>query len=164
MRFDEAWETLDAEGTRGTDENDRPLVPDGRHVGTIKWVGEQKKSWAIGEGNAEGRVLTVKLDFGPKYRPVWDSVRVHWRHRIVELCQSARVAAPVVGRDWDERTLMHQSVIVETSIGVGKSGEYVKVGRYFAQADRPPEPSAPPERKPPAAAAGDDDGADDIPF
>jgi len=170
MRFDQAWETLDRDGTRGTDENDRPLVTDGRNVGTIKWVGEQRKPWAEGTGNPDGQVLTVKIDMGPRFRPVWESIRIQWRHKIVELCQSARVAAPVVGRDWDPKCLLDRPVIVETAVAVGKNGEYVKVVRYLPQGDLPPkqdaDTAAARESKPkaPSQPVADQGGEDDIPF
>ena len=173
MRFDQAWETVDADGVRGTDENDRPLAPVGRHVGTIAWAGEQKKPFAVGTGNPDGLVVTVKIDLGRKYRQIWDSIRIQWRHKIVELCQSARVDLPVVGADWREKVLVNQSVIVETAIETGRNGEYVTVRRYLAQTELPPpapaaEPPKASQGKPQAKKAPEGDapsgGEDDIPF
>ena len=173
MRFDQAWETVDADGVRGTDENDRPLALNGRHTGTITVVKEQNKDWAIGTGNPGGTVLTVKIDLGPDVRPVWDSIRIHWRHKIVELCQSARVAPPVVGVDWKEKSLIKQKVVVETATETGRNGEYVTVRRYLAQTELPPpapaaEPPKASQGKPRAQKAQEGDapsgGEDDIPF
>jgi len=168
MRFD--WPAdEDFQGGQqaaGGDEKDRPLVPDGTHQATIVWAGEQTKDWAKHEtDNPSGAVLTVKLDVGKEYRPLWESVRGHWRGAIEAICRAAGVDAPTSGSEWSESQLVGQVVSIETMNAVSKAGkEYVQVKKWTR-------PEAPKVEKraarTPAAkvkAASPAVGGDDIPF
>jgi len=172
MRFD--WPT-DSDFTAGQpasagDERDRPLLPDGTHVVSIVWAGEQTKDWAIhDQDNPDGKVLTVKLDCGKQWRPLWESIRVHWRGKIEALCRSARIAPPSSGQDWSEDQLVGQFVTIETVQAVSKAGrEFVMIDQWRPG---PPVAQLPPVEKrvarTPAAKAHAEfraDHPDDIPF
>lgn len=116
------------------DEKDRPLLPEGTHTVSIVWAGEQVRDWAKHEkDNPAGTVLSVKLDCGPKWQPVWESIRTHWRGAIEALCRSARVAPPTSGQEWSEKDLVGQWVTIETVNAISKAGrEYVKIEKWRA--------------------------------
>ena len=134
MRFD--WPTDDdfqpGKQAAATDEKDRPLLPEGTHTVSIVWAGQQLRDWAKHDpDNLAGAVLTVKLDCGPKWQPVWESIRIHWRGAIEALCRSARVAPPSSGVDWSEQQLVGQFVTIETVNAISKAGrEYVKIEKW----------------------------------
>lgn len=150
------------------DENDRPLIPDGTHLATIRWAGEQQREWAKHEDNQTGKVLSLKLDFGPEYRPVWESVRAHWRGLVGEVCRAARIEPPAPRTPWSESQLVGQVVSVETVLAVSKAGkEYVRIDKWR---EGPPVVEAPKvERRTLAQKAtaefrANGGGSDDIPF
>jgi len=133
MQFD--WPTDEdfrpEQPSTSADEKDRPMVADGRHTATIRWAGEQAQEWAKHDDNPTGKVLTIKLDFGPQWRPVWESVRAHWRGAIEAVCRCAGVAAPVSGTPWSESELVGRHVVVDTVQAIAKSGrEYVRIEKW----------------------------------
>lgn len=169
MRFDWPAESdFQPQAQQETAENDRPFVPNGRHTPTIRWAGEQTRDWAKSDDNPTGSVLTVKLDFGPRWRPLWESIRSSWRGSIEAICRSARVDSPTSGEEWDVQQLVGQVVCVETLLAVSKAGrEYVRIDKWHAgPAQLPVEVRTAPPRTPAAKvkAASPDIGSDDIPF
>lgn len=160
----------DGSSAAATAPDDRPLVPDGTHVGTVAWSGYQSKEWAKSTANAEGKTLTVKIDLGPTWRPLWDSIPCQQIGRVRALCSSARVDAPARGVEWDVESLKGQTVTVETVTAVAKSGrDYVKATAYKPGQGVPPTPA--PKRERPKSAADKamdtfkaNAGDDDIPF
>jgi hypothetical protein len=167
MRFDwPADEEFQGGQQAGGDERDRPLAPEGTHTAKIVWAGEQLREWARDEqANPTGAVLTLKLDVGQAYRPLWESVRIHWRSSIEAICRAAGVDIPTSGAEWSESQLVGQVVQIEVLAAVSKGGrEYVKIEKW-----RQPEAPKVETRaaRTPAAkvkAASPSVGSDDIPF
>jgi hypothetical protein len=142
------------------------LCPDGTHVATIGWVKLQPKDWAKSKTNAEGKCLTVRLDFGKGIKAVFDSIPCDRRGSVEALCRSARVDPPA--GEWDESQLKGQVVTVETVIALSKAGnDFVKVVKYKPNAEPLPKEirDRPVNRTPTQKAdAASHAPNDDIPF
>lgn len=149
------------------DEKSLPFVPDGTHVGEIKWAGYQQKDWAKKPQNPDGDCLTVKIAV-PGYKPVWESIPCHFFGKVCALCAAASVNPPSKqSPNWDESQLVGRMVTIETLLGVSKAGnEYVKVERLKpGPKPLPPQVASAPPRKPPKAAKpASEMPLDDIPF
>ena len=128
MRWDDF---LDADDDGQVATQPEQLLNDGTHVGKIGWVQIGTKDWARrDESNPDGICLTVRVDVSG-FKSVFQSIPCNWRGAIEELCQSARVAPPARGEDWDEEQLLDQVVSVETLRAISKAGnEFVKVVRF----------------------------------
>jgi hypothetical protein len=149
---------------------DRPMVTDGTHVATIAWAGFQTKEWAKGDTNKDGKCLVVKLDLGPKWRPVWETIPCTQTGKVQHLCRSARVDPPARGVFWDGSALKGKIVTATTVLSVAKSTgrDYVKVESFKPGQDVPPTPVARARPKSAADKAMDQfkksSPDDDIPF
>lgn len=165
VRFDEYWDDEQADGD--TPAGDWPWPNDGRHTGEIVRVRDDSFSWMERHG-AGGRALAIDVQI-PKAKRVETVVSVLWRGKIAEICRAARVAPPARGEDWDEKQLVGRQVVVETVLGIAKSGrEYCRVDKWIpvaepAKVETAAAPQSKPatKRSPPAAVKA---GSDDIPF
>lgn len=165
MRFDEFWKGQ-AAPTAAKAEN-LPHVPDGTHVGEIKYVDWREKERAKAPDNPKGVVLLVLVEVAG-YAPVWVDVPAHYRGTIEAVCRSASIDPPDPSADWDCRALKGRTVTIETVHGIGKSGaDYVRVEKWKAgPAPLPAEVRNAPPRSPAkkADAAAKAVAPDDIPF
>lgn len=164
MIFDEWWQDDGSQG--GEQTGDWPMPADGRHAGEIVRVRDEVFPFMERHG-AGGRTLVVDVQI-PKARRIETLVSVTWRGKISEICRAARVKPPVRGEDWDPQQLVGRQVVVETVLGIAKSGkEFCRVDKWHPQAE--PLPKVETAAAPPALAATkrkkpqSDDG-DDIPF
>lgn len=166
MRFDEFWEEED----NSVREADRPLPPDGKATVLVSEVSLGTAPWARSDRNPDGRCLKIKLDVGRQWRPITDTVPLHWRAKLTDICRSARVRPPARGEDWDEQSLRGQHAVVDLTRAVSDRGtEYVRVDRWHEQQSLPPsQPAAPPAAAQPQAgrrkATAASGGTDDVPF
>jgi hypothetical protein len=166
MSFD--WSSFidesDDKGGVAVDEKLLPLLPDGAHVGEIKWAGYQQKPYAKSPKNEHGDVLTVKIVV-PKYRPQWESIPCHFFGKVAALCAAAGVTAPSkTSPQWDETQLVGKSITIETLQAVSKLGnDYVRLERIKPA---PKAADAGPAKAPPRAPAkpAAEFPQDDIPF
>ena len=164
--FDEWWEA-DEQPAEGQKWADYPWPNDGRHAGEIVRVRDEAFSFMERHG-AGGRTLAVDVQI-PNAKRIETLVSVTWRGKISEICKAARVHPPARGEDWDPQQLVGSQVVVETVLGIAKSGkEYCRVEKWHAQqaapvkvetAAAPPAAGATKRRKPEAAGV-----EDDIPF
>lgn len=162
--FDEWWEM---EADDGGPSGEWPFPNDGLHAGEIVRVRDEKFSFMERHG-AEGRSLAIDVQI-PKAKKLETIVSMTWRGKISEICKAARVHPPARGEDWDPQQLVGRQVVVETVLGIAKSGkEYCRIDRWHAQQDplpkvetaaAPPAAAATKRRKPEAAGV-----EDDIPF
>lgn len=169
MRFDSYW----SETPAAFNEDDLPLPEDGQTEALISEVSVKAESWAKdATNNPNGDCLKVKLNFGTKWRPVTQSIPLHWQNSISELCRGAAVPAPSRGVDWDEQSLVGAIVGVEVARAVSSRGtEYVRV-KYLEppkrEAPAAPAPAPAPATRPTAAKRRDPappaGGSDDVPF
>lgn len=164
IEFDEWWSDGDEGGQQ--DATDFPWPNDGEHAGEIVRVRDEKLQFMERHG-ADGRCLAIDVQI-PKARRLEALVSVTWRGKIGEICRAARVHQPAKGEPWDEQQLVGRQVVVETVLGIAKSGrEYCRIERWVAMPDplpkvetRPAPPAAvtAAKRKPAQAVE------DDIPF
>lgn len=147
------------------DEKSLPPVPDGAHVGQIKWSGYQQKEFAKGPKNTDGDVLTVKIVVS-NYKPLWESIPCHFFGKVAALCAAASVNPPSkASPQWDETQLVGRMVTVETVLAVSKAGnEYVKVERFKPGPKPLPAAVAKAASRKPAKPAEALPPDDDIPF
>lgn len=163
MRFDDYWPADEAFSPA---EETLPMVPVGRHSGTIVDAKWKKLAFNVSDANQEGLslVLTVSVR---NHQPVEAIVPAHFRGKIEAVCNSAGVASPVRGVEWAEQSLVDRPVVIETVQAMSKSGrEYVRVERWHASPINPAIAKVKPEplvrgQAQKAAKAID---SDDIPF
>lgn len=163
MRFDDIWPDDDA---FASSDGALPMVPAGRHSGTIVDAKWKRVTWNVSDANKDGLslVLTVSVR---NHQPVEAIIPAHFRGKLEAICKSAGVTAPVRGVDWHEQTLMDRPVVIETVQAVSKSGrEYVRVEKWHASPINPAVAKAKPEPlvRGQAQRAAKAHDADDIPF
>jgi hypothetical protein len=160
VRFDEFWPEDETQDDAVT--GDWPWPSDGKHAGEIVRVRDQEFSFMERHG-ANGRAFSIEVQI-PKAKRVESVISVMWRGAISEVCRAARVHPPKRGEDWDPQQLVGRQVVVETVIGIAKSGkEYCRIEKWHAQAE--PLPKALAEAAPPAPKKRPQPVADDdIPF
>jgi len=164
VRFDQLWKEQSA--PQAAPEN-LPHVPDGVHVGEIKFVDERKKDRVQCEANPEGYVILLLVDVSG-FAPFFVDVPAHHRGSVEALCRSAGIDPPDPKAEWDCKVLKGRTVTVETVHGVGKTGrDYVRVERWRPGPKPLPAeirnaPNRTPTQKADAASATVRD--DDIPF
>lgn len=129
MKFGEFWKEPAATHTEVV--SNLPVVPDGTHVGQIKFVDVREKDRAKCDANPSGTVLLLLVEVSG-YQAFFVDVPVHHRARIEAVCRSAGVEPPDPSLEWDERQLKGRTVTVETIHGIAeKTGrDYVRVERW----------------------------------
>lgn len=159
IRFDEFWSD---EAAPAEQAGEWPFPADGRHAGEIVRVRDQEFEFMDRHG-ANGRSLAIEVQI-PKAKRIEVLISVTWRGKISEVCRAARLAPPTPGEDWDPQQLVGREVVVETVLGIAKSGkEYCRIDKWHAQAEPLPKamaaasPPAPKKRPKPTT-------DDDIPF
>ena len=147
IEFDEWWADGDEGGQKDANA-DLPWPNDGEHPGEIVRVRDETFEFMERHG-AGGRCLAVDVKI-KKARRLEALVSVTWRGKISEICRAARVHPPVKGEPWDEQQLVGRQVIVETVLGIAKSGrEYCRIERWVPMSD--PLPKVETRPAPPAA-------------
>jgi hypothetical protein len=147
---------------------DLPLLPEGRHVGTIAEVVESKAKWHMRDTNSEGKCLKLVVEV-PSYQPISAEIPIDWRGMVEAACRSARVHLPSSGEEWDEQQLVGKTVTFEAVRALAKTTnrEYTRVSKWHANAEPIPAAiKAAPKRTPAAKveAVGQGGSPDDIPF
>jgi hypothetical protein len=127
VRFDQLWKEPAAQQVPA---ESLPHVPDGTHVGEIKFVDERTKDFVKCEANPQGHVILVLVEVSG-FAPFFTDVPAHHRGAVEALCRSAGVDPPDPSADWDCRVLKGRTVTMETVHGVGKTGkDYIRVERW----------------------------------
>jgi len=155
------------------DENSLPLVPDGTHVGEVKWCGfkDVDFDWAKAPNNPTGHCLRLKICVA-NYRPVWADIPCHFTGKVSAVCASARVEPPTKANPkWHEGDIVGKFVTIETVLKVSASGrEYVRIDKWkpgppmLPKSVKAAEPAAAKQRATTAQKITSQLPDDDIPF
>jgi len=166
VRFDSLWK--ESQATAADAEAVLPMVPEGTHVGTVKWVKWDTKDEVKSSDNKDGTVLLVLVDVHG-YKPFWSNIPAHYRGKIEALCRAASIDTPDPSVDWDEQELKGRAVTVDVLHAISRAGnQYVKVEKWkpgpkpLPAAIRKAPPRTPAQKADAAVKAAG--GDDDIPF
>lgn len=164
--FGDFWPDDLEQGT-ATAATDEPMLPDGKHVGTITWAGVKEFEFKRSEKNPAGKSLVVTLRVNG-YQVVEDIVPVTLRGVIGGICRSAGIDAPSKGESFEAfcGRLKGQTAPIESALSVAKSGrEYVRLKWLAGVPAALPAAKAETRAKPKAKPAPPvDEAPDDIPF
>ncbi len=160
--FDAFWTD---EAKQASPVDDKPFVPDGKHVGKIVVAEVKDLQFKQRERNKAGTSLVVKVAING-YRLVEEIVPVQLRGIIEGICRSVGQEPPAKGESFAAfcGRLLGQSGPLETTYGVAASGrEYVNV-KWLEGIKPLPKEVEKRTAKPQPKAAAVDLAPDDIPF
>ena len=161
--FGDFWDD-DADSAAAT--IDEPMLPDGRHVGTITWAGVKELSFKTSDRNPTGKSLVVTLRVNG-YQPVEDIVPVQMRGVIGSICRSAGIDPPAKGDSFQAFSdrLKGQTAPIESALTIAKSGkEYIRITWLKGVEVLPAHMKVEKRTKPKAKPEPVDEAPDDIPF
>ena len=168
--FDDWWGDDAAAEPGAVATGDRPMLPDGEHVGKIVVAEVKNLDFKVSDSNPTGKSLVVKIAVNG-YQLAEDIVPVQLRGVIEAICRSAGIERPAKGEThaaFCER-LRGQSAPVDATHVIAPSGrEYVRLkwlpGVKPLPAALKAETRTAPKAKPAKAAPPADEFPDDIPF
>lgn len=151
MRID--WSMFEGDSPSPERNERKPLTP-GFHFGVIEAVKFQA-AWRKDDRNPTGDCLSVWIDCeeGGQKKRVFYTFASNWTRKLLEIAECAGIAGPQRGEDdWDEQTLVGQTVYVETSTYIVQSGkntgeERPKIVQFVERRKHPSETETTTERR-----------------